>query len=120
MALALAGWTPVNRSRDRDLIRQMSNANPMWGAPRIHSELLKLGIEVSQAIVAKYMVQRLGSPSPTWRSFLRNQALAIAAIDMFVLPSATFRLLFVALILLHDRRKLVHFNVSRNPTSVWL
>src|ERR1035437_9105153 len=67
----------------RDLIRQMSGANPLWGAPRIHGELLKLGIEVSQATVAKYMVRRRGAPSPTWRSFLRNQAEGIAAIDMF-------------------------------------
>ncbi len=66
----------------RDLIRQMSNANPRWGAPRIHGELLKLGIEVSQATVAKYMVRRRGRPSPTWRSFLLNEAIGIAAIDM--------------------------------------
>jgi putative transposase len=76
-----------------DLIRQMSTANPLWGAPRIHGELLKLGIEVSQATVAKYMARRTGTPSPTWRSFLRNQADGIAAIDMFVVVSASFRLL---------------------------
>ena len=64
----------------------MSMANPLWGAPRIHGELLKLGIEISQATVAKYMIRRPGSPSPSWRSFLRNQALGIAAIDMFVVP----------------------------------
>jgi hypothetical protein len=77
----------------------MYNANPLWGAPRIHGELLKLGIQVSQANVAKYMVRRRGRLSPTWRSFLRNEAIGIAAIDMFVVPSATFRLLFVMLIL---------------------
>src|SRR5271168_2129807 len=104
----------------RDLGRQMSIANPLWGAPRIHGELLKLGIEISQATVAKYMIRRPGSPSPTWRSFLRNEAIGIAAIDMFVVPSAAFRLLFVTLILIHDRRKLVHFNVTRNPTAAWL
>ncbi len=104
----------------RDLIRQMSSANPLWGAPRIHGELLKLGIEISQTTVGKYMVRGSRTPSPTWRSFLRNQASGIAAIDMFVVPSATFRLLFVALILVHDRRKVVHFNVTRNPTAVWL
>src|SRR6202162_403842 len=71
----------------RDLIRQMSRANPLWGAPRIHGELLKLGIELSQATVAKYMVRRRGTPSPTWRSFLRNQAAGIAAIDMFDVAS---------------------------------
>jgi len=69
----------------RDLIRQMSSANPPWGAPRIHGELLKLGIEVSQATVAKYMVRRRGAPSPTWRTFLRNHAAGIAAIDMLSL-----------------------------------
>jgi putative transposase len=104
----------------RDLIRQMCKANQLWGAPRIHGELLKLGIEISQATVAKYMVRRRGVPSPSWRSFLHNQALGVAAIDLFVVPSATFRLLFVALILVHHRRKVVHFNVTRNPTSAWL
>jgi putative transposase len=98
----------------------MSSANPLWGAPRIHGELLKLGIEISQATVAKYMPRRSAGPSPTWRTFLRNQVLGIAAIDMFVVPSATFRLMFVALILVHDRRKVVHFNVTRNPTSASL
>jgi hypothetical protein len=87
----------------------MCNANPLWGAPRIHGELLKLGIQVSQATVAKYMVRRRGRLSPTWRSFLRNEAIGIAAIDVFVVPSATFRLLFVMLILAHDRRKIVRF-----------
>ena len=114
-----SGRPSVNREI-RQLIRQMCRANPLWGAPRIHGELLKLGIEISQATVAKYMVRRRGKPSPSWRSFLHNQALGIAAIDLFVLPSATFRLLFVALIVVHHRRKVVHFNVTRNPTSAWL
>jgi putative transposase len=104
----------------RDLIRRMSSANPLWGAPRIHGELLKLGIEVSQTTVAKYMVRRPGRPSSTWRSFLRNQAIGIAAIDMFVVPSVTFRLLFVVLILAHERRKIVHFDVTCHPTAAWL
>jgi len=82
--------------------------------------LLKLGIEISQATVAKYMVRRPHSPSPTWRSILRNQALGIAAIDMFIVPSATFRLLFVMLILAHDRRKIVRFDVTQHPTAGWL
>jgi len=103
-----------------DLIRQMSKSNPRWGAPRIHGELLKIGIEVSQATVAKYMVRKPGSSSPTWRAFLRNEIAGIAAIDMFVVPSATFRLLFVVLILVHDRRKVAHFNITRHPTSAWL
>jgi len=82
----------------RDLIRQMSSANPLWGAPRIHGELLKLGIEISRATVAKYMVRRRGTPSQTWRSFLRNQAAGIAAIDMFIVASVSFPLLYVMVI----------------------
>jgi putative transposase len=104
----------------RDLIRLMNTANPLWGAPRIHGELLKLGIEISQATVAKYMVRRRGTPSPTWRSFLRNQAAGIAAIDMFVVASASFRLLYVMIILTHDRRRIVRFDVTRYPTAGWL
>src|SRR5712671_3097133 len=104
----------------RDLIRQMSAANPLWGAPRIHGELLKLGIEISQATVAKYMGRRRGTPSPTWRSFLRSQAAGIAAIDLFVVASASFRLLYVVIILAHDRRKIVRFDVTRYPTAGWL
>src|SRR5271165_835608 len=104
----------------RALIRQMSSANPLWGAPRIHGELLKLGIEISQATVAKYMVRRRGTPSPTWRSFLRNQAQGIAAIDMFVVGSVSFRLLYVMIILNHDRRKIVRFDVTEHPTAAWL
>jgi hypothetical protein len=92
----------------RQLIREMSSANSLWGAPRIHGELLKLGIEISQATVAKYMVPRPGTPSPTWRTFLRNQAEGIAAIDMFVVASASFRLLYVMVILAHDRRRIIH------------
>ena len=102
-----SGRRPIS-GQTRKLVREMCFANPLWGAPRIHGELLKLGIEISQATVAKYMVRRPHSPSPTWRSFLRNQALGIAAIDMFIVPSATFRLLFVMLILAHDRRKIVY------------
>jgi hypothetical protein len=104
----------------RKLIREMSGANPLWGAPRIHGELLKLGIEISQTTVANYMVRKRGTPSPTWRSFLRNQAAGIAAIDMLVVASASFRLLYVMIILAHNRRKIVRFDVTRNPTAGWL
>jgi putative transposase len=93
-----SGRKPMH-TETRKLIRQMCLANPLWGAPRIHGELLKLGIKISQATVAKYMLRRPYSPSPSWPSFLRNQALGIAAIDMFIVPSATFQLLFVMLIL---------------------
>src|SRR5271169_5509756 len=104
----------------RDLIRRMSTANPLWGAPRIHGELLKLGIEVSQATVAKYMVRMRGTPSQNWRTFLRNHAEGIAAIDMFVVASASFRLLYVLIILAHDRRKIVRTAVTEHPTAAWL
>jgi transposase InsO family protein len=104
----------------RDLIRQMSTANPLWGAPRIHGELLKLGIEVSQATVAKYMVRRRGTPSQNWQTFLRNHVEGIAAIDMFVVASASFRLLYVMIILAHDRRKIVRAAVTAHPTAAWL
>jgi hypothetical protein len=82
--------------------------------------LLKLGIEISQATVAKYMVRRPHLPSPTWRSFLRNEAIGIAAIDLFIVPSAAFRLLFIVLILAHDRRRIVRFDVTQHPTAGWL
>ena len=104
----------------RDLIRQMSSANPFWGAPRIHGALLSLGIEISQATVAKYMVQRRGRPSPSWRSFLRKQAQGIAAMDMSVVACASFRLLYVTVILGHDRRKIMHTAVTEHPTAAWL
>jgi putative transposase len=111
---------PRAASEVRDLIRQISKANPLWGAPRIHGEILKLGIDVSQATVAKYMERRVGRPSPTWRSFLRNQAAGIAAIDMFVVVSASFQLLYVMIILAHDRRRIVRFDVTEHPTASWL
>jgi hypothetical protein len=104
----------------RDLMRQMSLANPLWGAPRIHGELLKLGIEVSQATVGRYLPRRPKVPSPTWRSFLHNHLTDIAAIDMFVVATATFRILYALIVLGHDCRKVLHFNVSQNPTQVWL
>jgi hypothetical protein len=103
----------------RDLIRQMSSANPLWGAPRIHGELLKLGIETSQATAAKYMVRRRGTPpSQNWRTFLRNQAQGIASVDMFVVASASFRLLYVTIILTHDRRNIVRSAVTEHPTAL--
>jgi putative transposase len=89
----------------RDLIRRMSNANPLWGAPRIHGELLKLGINISQATVGRWMPWRPKVPSPTWRSFLRDHLPDIAAIDMFVVTTATFRLLYALIVLSLDRRQ---------------
>src|SRR5499426_2459657 len=108
------------RAEIRDLIRRMSNANPLWGAPHIHGELLKLGIEISQAAVGRWMPWRPKAPSPTWRSFLRNHLPDITAIDMFVVTTATFRLLYALIVLSVDRRRVVHFAVTSNPTQDWL
>jgi transposase InsO family protein len=105
----------------RDLIRQMSMANPLWGAPRIHGELLMLGIEIAQSTVAKYMVPRSRRPpSQSWKTFLRNHAAGIAAIDLFVVPTAFFKLLYGLVILRHDRRRLVGFGVTAHPTAEWI
>jgi hypothetical protein len=103
----------------RDLIRMMSLANPRWGAPRIHGELLKLGIEVSQGTVAKYMVRHRKPPSQGWRTFLKNHVKDLASTDFFVVPTATFRLLFVFVVLSHNRRRPVHFGVTSHPTAEW-
>ncbi len=103
----------------RSLIRSMSETNPLWGAPRIHGELLKLGLDVSQATVAKYMLRRIRPPSQTWRTFLTNHVHQIAAADFFVVPTATCRLLFVLVILAHERRRVVHIAVTDHPTAAW-
>ncbi|MFQ5946300.1 MAG: integrase core domain-containing protein [Anaerolineae bacterium] len=103
----------------RDLIRRMSQANPLWGAPRIHGELLKLGLTVSQATVSKYMLRHRKPPSQTWRRFLRNHAKDLIALDFFTVPTATFRVLFVLLVLSHDRRRILHVNVTEHPTDTW-
>jgi len=96
----------------RALVQQMSIDNPLWGAPRIHGELLKLGFEAAQSTVAKYMVKRWGPPSQGWRSFLRNHALDIAAMDLFVVPTIGFSLLYAFVIVRLDRRELVWINVT--------
>ena len=104
----------------RDLIRRMSKENPLWGASRIHGELLMLGFEVAQSTVSKYMVRGRNPPSQTWKTFLRNHSEAIAAVDMCVVPTLTFDLLFAFLVLGHGRRKLLWFEVTRHPTAEWL
>ena len=104
----------------RALIRRMSIDNPLWGAPRIHGELLKLGFEVAQSSVAKYMVKRRGPPSQGWRTFLRNHAPEIAAMDLFVVPTIGFDLLYAFIIVRLDRRNLVWINVTTSPTAEWI
>ncbi len=102
------------------LIRQMSLENPLWGAPRIHGELLKLGFEVAQSSVAKYMVKHRGPPSQGWRTFLRNHAPDIAAMDLFVVPTIGFDLLYAFVIVRLGRRDLTWINVTTNPTAEWI
>jgi len=103
----------------RDLIHNMSGSNVLWGAPRLHGELLKLGIEVSQATVAKYMVKHQKPSSQTWRTFLKNHAKQLVSVDFFVVSAIAFRILYVFLVLAHDRRRVVHFNVTEHPTAEW-
>jgi len=104
----------------RDLIRRMSRENPLWGAPRIHGELLMLGIEVAQSTVAKYMGRHRRPPSQGWKTFLRNHAAGIASIDLFVVRTVSFKLLYALVILGHTRRRLVTVNVTANPTAEWI
>jgi hypothetical protein len=101
----------------RALIRRMSIENPLWGAPRIHGELLKLGFEIAQSSVAKYMVKRRGPPNQGWRTFLHNHAPDIAATDLFVVPTISFDLLYAFVIVRLDRRNLVWVNVTTNPLA---
>ena len=110
---------PAIQKEVRDLIRQMSQANPLWGAPRIHGELLKLGIDVCETTIAKYMVRATKPPSQTWRTFLTNHLTQMVSVDFFVVPTATFQLLFVFVVLAHERRRVVHFNVTANPNAEW-
>ncbi len=102
-----------------DLVRTMALANPLWGAPRIHGELLKLGFDVSQRTVARLMPRRPKPPSQTWRTFLQNHVADLVSVDFFVVPTATFRILYVFVVLLHHRRRVVHFNVTDSPTAAW-
>jgi hypothetical protein len=104
----------------RDLIQRMSKENRLWGASRIHGELLMLGFEVAQSTVSKYMVRCQNPPSQTWKTFLQNHAEAIAAIDMCIVPTLTFDLLFAFLVLGHGRRQLLWCEVTRHPTAEWL
>jgi transposase InsO family protein len=114
------GGRPQIETDLRALIRRISIENPLWGAPRVHGELLKLGFEVAQSSVAKYMVKRRGPPSQGWRIFLRNHAPDIAAMDLFVVPTIGFNLLYAFVIVRLDRRDLVWINVTTNPTAEWI
>jgi len=98
----------------------MSRDNPLWGAPRIHGELLMLGIEVAESTVSRYMVRRRRPPSQGWRIFLRNHAAGIASLDLFVVHTISFKLLYGLVILRHARRRLVAISVTSNPTAEWI
>src|SRR3984893_8955337 len=114
------GGRPRIAKEVRDLIRRMSFENPLWGAPKIHGELLKLGIEVAQSTVSIYMVPRPDRPLQTWKTFVRNHMEGIAAIDLFVVPTIGFQQLFAFLVLRYERRQLLWIAVTRNPTAEWL
>jgi transposase InsO family protein len=113
------GGRPKVAIEIRRLIRRMSEENPLWGAPRIHGELLKLGIEVAQSTVAKYMARRRPGSGQTWKTFLRNHA-GIGAMDFLVVPTINFRLLSVLVILRHERRRLISLSVTDHPTAEWI
>jgi putative transposase len=103
----------------RELIRIMSRENPIWGAPRIHGELLKLGIDIGETSVSKYMVRRRRPPSQTWKTFLANHVKSMVSVDFFTVPTIRFQVLYVFLVLAHDRRRILHFAVTAHPTAEW-
>jgi putative transposase len=110
---------PVVPKDVRELIRRMSRENSIWGAPRIHGELLKLGIDIGQTSVAKYMVRQRKPPSQSWRTFLENHVKTMVSVDFFTVPTIRFQVLYVFLVLAHDRRRIVHCGVTANPTAQW-
>jgi putative transposase len=103
----------------RQLIRKMSRENPLWGAPRIHGELLKLGVDIGETSVSKYMARGPKPSSQTWRAFLDNHFKTMVSVDFFTVPTIRFQVLYVFLVLAHDRRRIVHFNVTAHPTAEW-
>jgi putative transposase len=112
------GRPPVN-TEIKTLITRIAAANPLWGAPRIHGELLKLGIDVAERTVSRLMPKRRPQPSQTWRTFLDNHVRDLVSLDFFTVPTARLRILFVLIVLAHHRRRVVHFNVTEHPTAHW-
>jgi len=110
---------PVVSREIRDLIRRMCRENPSWGAPRIHGELLKLGIDIGESSIRKYMLRGRKPPSQTWRTFLENHLQQLVSIDFFTVPTLRFQVLYVFLVLAHDRRRVVSCNVTAHPTTEW-
>jgi len=103
----------------RTLVMKIAAANPPWGAPRIHGELGKLGVEVSERTVSRLVTRPRHPPSQTWRTFLTNHVAALGSMDFFTVPTVTGRILFVFVVLLHHRRRIVHFNITEHPTAAW-
>src|SRR2546425_5982677 len=112
------GRPPVNREIAA-LVTRMTAANPLWGAPRIHGELLKLGIHVAERTVSRLLPKRRTPPSQTWRTFLTNHVRDLVSIDFFIVPTVRLRILFAFVVLAHDRRRVLHFNVTEYPTAAW-
>jgi putative transposase len=121
-------WSRISRRKSgrpeaspviRALILKMAAANPLWGAPRIHGELLKLGVEISERTVSRLMPKNRKPPSQTWRAFLNNHVQDLVSVDFFTVPTVNFRMLFVFVVLAHHRRRIVHFNVTEHPTAGW-
>jgi len=118
----LSGRPPAGRppvATIKALVRSMAAANPLWGAPRIHGELLKLGIDVAERTVSRLLQKRRSPPSQTWRTFLTNHVRDLVSVDFFTVPTARRRVLFVFVVLAHDRRRVLHFNVTGHPTAAW-
>src|SRR6266436_5810044 len=114
----IAGRPPVS-AEIKALVTRMAAANPLWGAPRIHGELLRLGIDVSERTVSRLLPKRRIPPSQTWRTFLANHVRDLVSIDLFTVPTARLRVLFVLVVLAHHRRHVLHFNVTEHPTATW-
>src|SRR5262245_53761329 len=124
VVLDLESWSWPTRAstgvqRDSATDSEVSRDNPLWGAPRIHGELLKLGIDIGETSVGKYLVRRRNPPSQTWKTFLENHIQSMVSIDFFTVPTIRFQVLYVLLVLAHDRRRIVHFNVTAHPTAEW-
>jgi putative transposase len=110
---------PVVAKEVREFIRRMSRENPLWGTPRIHGELLKLGIEISESSVSKYLMRRKGSPSQAWKTFLQNHVKDMVSVDFFTVPTIRFQILYVFVVLAHERRRILHLAVTAHPTAEW-
>jgi putative transposase len=116
-------WRPVGRPairrEIRTLVREMATANPLWGAPRIHGELRTLGVDISERTVSRLLARRSRPPSQSWRTFLTNHLASAASMDFFTVPTLTGRVLFVLIVLSHQRRRIVHVNITAHPTAIW-